>query len=106
MDAIVVTEVDPLDDPGPKMLYVNKAFTDITGYTAEESLGNSPRMLQGDEATDYVDLDSVRKEVAFARKLYTRHGWPVLDVTRRSIEETAASILTHLARHQSGLPNA
>lgn len=60
---------------------------------------------QGDEATDYVDLDSVRKEVAFARKLYTRHGWPVIDVTRRSIEETAASILTHLARHQTGLPH-
>jgi len=60
---------------------------------------------QGDEATDYVDLDSVRKEVAFARKLFTKHGWPVIDVTRRSIEETAASIMTHFARHQAGLPH-
>ena len=60
---------------------------------------------QGDEATDYVDPDSVRKEVAFARKLFTKHGWPVIDVTRRSIEETAASILTHYARHQAGLPH-
>ena len=52
--------------------------------------------------TDYVDLDSVKREVAEARKLFTRKGWLVIDVTRRSIEETAATIMTHLARHQTG----
>ena len=51
------------------------------------------------EETDYTDLDSVREEVAFARKLCSKHGWPVIDVTRRSIEETAATILNHYARH-------
>ena len=65
---------------------------------------NRLRMISGgDEATDYVDLEAVRQEVAFARKLFTKHGWPVIDVSRRSIEETAASILTHYARHRAGL---
>lgn len=43
--------------------------------------------------TSYVDHDTVEEEVAFARKLCARHGWPVIDVTRRSIEETAAAVL-------------
>lgn len=50
--------------------------------------------------TDYTDLESVREEVAFARKLFNKHGWPVIDVTRRSIEETAATILTYYARYK------
>ncbi|MGF1609693.1 MAG: pyruvate, water dikinase regulatory protein [Kiloniellales bacterium] len=65
---------------------------------------NRLRMISGgDEATDYVDPESVRREVAFARKLFSKHGWPVIDVSRRSIEETAAAILTYYARHRSGL---
>jgi len=42
---------------------------------------------------DYVDLESVKSELLWARRLCTRHGWPVVDVTRRSIEETAATVL-------------
>lgn len=41
----------------------------------------------------YVDKAAIAAEIAFARKLCARHGWPVIDVTRRSIEETAAAIL-------------
>jgi [pyruvate, water dikinase]-phosphate phosphotransferase / [pyruvate, water dikinase] kinase len=41
----------------------------------------------------YVDKASIAGEVAFARKLCARHSWPVIDVTRRSIEETAAGII-------------
>ena len=48
--------------------------------------------LSQDEDTDYVDLESIREEVKLARKIFARHGWPVIDVTRRSIEETAAAI--------------
>jgi [pyruvate, water dikinase]-phosphate phosphotransferase / [pyruvate, water dikinase] kinase len=43
--------------------------------------------------TDYVDLDAVNAEVAFARRLFADNGWPVIDVTRRSIEETALAIV-------------
>ena len=47
-----------------------------------------------------VDLESVREEVAFARKLCRQHEWPIIDVTRRSIEETAATVMTLYARHR------
>lgn len=43
--------------------------------------------------TDYVDNDVVAAEVAFARRLFADHDIPVIDVTRRSIEETAAAII-------------
>ena len=42
---------------------------------------------------EYIDLESVRAELLWARRLCTRRGWPVVDVTRRSIEETAATVL-------------
>jgi [pyruvate, water dikinase]-phosphate phosphotransferase / [pyruvate, water dikinase] kinase len=43
--------------------------------------------------TDYVDLEAVNAELAYARRLFADNGWPVIDVTRRSIEETAAAIV-------------
>jgi regulator of PEP synthase PpsR (kinase-PPPase family) len=41
----------------------------------------------------YIDTDTVREEIIEARRTYERHGWPTIDVTRRSVEETAAAIL-------------
>jgi regulator of PEP synthase PpsR (kinase-PPPase family) len=53
--------------------------------------------------TDYVDPDVVAKEVAFARRLFADNDWPVIDVTRRSIEETAAAIINlHQKRVENG----
>lgn len=46
--------------------------------------------------TPYVDLEAVRAEVTATRKLYENHGWPAIDVTRRSVEETAAAVLNLL----------
>lgn len=46
-DAVLITEAEPFDEPGPRIVYVNKAFTAMTGYTAEEVIGKSPRILQG-----------------------------------------------------------
>jgi regulator of PEP synthase PpsR (kinase-PPPase family) len=43
--------------------------------------------------TDYVDIEAVNAELAFARRLFADNGWPVIDVTRRSIEETAFAIV-------------
>jgi len=43
--------------------------------------------------TAYVDQDQVEREVAFARRIFSDNGWPVIDVTRRSIEETAAAVM-------------
>ncbi len=49
--------------------------------------------LNADANSDYIDEDAVREEVVFANRLFERQNWEVIDVTRRSIEETAASIL-------------
>ena len=66
---------------------------------------NRMRMIaSGQDNTDYVDLDSVREEITFARRLYRTHRWPEIDVTRRSIEETAATIMMHIMRHQGEAP--
>jgi regulator of PEP synthase PpsR (kinase-PPPase family) len=49
------------------------------------------------EADDYVDRQAVAGEIAAARKLCGKHNWPIIDVTRRSIEETAAEVMALLA---------
>jgi [pyruvate, water dikinase]-phosphate phosphotransferase / [pyruvate, water dikinase] kinase len=59
---------------------------------------NRLSMLDHNETSDYTDLESVRAEVREARRLFAEHHWPVIDVTRRSIEETAASIYRLLMR--------
>jgi regulator of PEP synthase PpsR (kinase-PPPase family) len=43
--------------------------------------------------TDYVEEDAVRAELAYARRMFADQDWPVIDVTRRSIEESAAAII-------------
>ncbi len=48
------------------------------------------------DSSDYVDPDAVKAELLWARRLCARRGWPVMDVTRRSIEETAATVLQHM----------
>jgi regulator of PEP synthase PpsR (kinase-PPPase family) len=49
--------------------------------------------LNQNNETDYVDIDAVKDEIAESRRLYAKYGWPVIDVTRKSVEETAATIL-------------
>lgn len=52
-----------------------------------------------DDAFDpYTDRSTIAREIAYARQICTRHGWPSIDVTRRSIEETAAAILALYAK--------
>jgi [pyruvate, water dikinase]-phosphate phosphotransferase / [pyruvate, water dikinase] kinase len=52
-------------------------------------------------AGSYTDEDAVRREVMDAQKLFEREGWPTIDVSRRSIEETAAAVMNLLAEHRS-----
>ncbi|QIK37081.1 diguanylate cyclase [Caldichromatium japonicum] len=47
-----MTEANPLTGEGPRILYVNQAFTELTGYTAEEIIGQTPRVLQGPNTED------------------------------------------------------
>ncbi len=56
--------------------------------------------LNQNSETSYVDPDAVREEIIKARRLYNDNGWHVIDVSRRSIEETAAAILNLLSQRQ------
>ncbi len=51
--------------------------------------------------TNYVDLDQVRAEVGATRQLFDSQGWPTIDVTRRSIEETAAQVMNLLSERRA-----
>ena len=52
--------------------------------------------LKENRDTSYTDQEAVREEIIAARRLYERNGWPTIDVTRRSVEETAAAVLNLL----------
>lgn len=56
-------------------------------------------LLQQAEETPYIDPELVQAEITGARRYFTERSWPVIDVTRRSIEETAAAVMIQLARH-------
>ncbi len=63
---------------------------------------NRLRTLHEQRETNYVALDRVRTEVAASRRLFSEKGWPSIDVTRRSIEETAAGIIRLLEERTHG----
>ncbi|MEO0397887.1 MAG: pyruvate, water dikinase regulatory protein [Pseudomonadota bacterium] len=54
-----------------------------------------------DQADTYTDIDEIRAEIVAAKRLFAKHRWPTIDVTRRSVEETAAAILTKLSARQN-----
>jgi [pyruvate, water dikinase]-phosphate phosphotransferase / [pyruvate, water dikinase] kinase len=56
--------------------------------------------LNADYQTPYVDRAAVAEEVAHSRRLFAEKGWPSIDVTRRSIEETAAAIIDLYREHR------
>jgi regulator of PEP synthase PpsR (kinase-PPPase family) len=90
----------------PELLATRKPL--IVGLTKDPTSlvqvrRNRLRLLSQDEETDYVDPDMVRREVIQARRLCGEHHWPIIDVTRRSIEETAATILQLLSQHRNGV---
>jgi PAS domain S-box-containing protein len=61
-DSVMITEAEPFDEPGPRIVYVNSAFTKMTGYLPEEVIGKSPRILQGDK-TNREELKRVRESL-------------------------------------------
>lgn len=58
-EAVVITEAEPFNMPGPKIIYVNDAFCEMTGYSREEVIGKTPRILQGPK-TDRKQLDKIK----------------------------------------------
>ena len=61
-DIVLITEAEPFDEPGPRIIFVNEAFERRTGYTQEEVIGKSPRFLQGPK-TDRAELDRIGRAI-------------------------------------------
>ena len=82
----------------PETLKKNPKDSCIIGLMTEaerlvEVRKNRMNTLKETESTDYINLEKIRKEVEDAKKTFKKYGWPTIDMTRKSIEETAASIL-------------
>ncbi len=70
----------------------------IVGLTTEaerlyDIRRNRLNSLKENEASDYTSLEKIRDEVDHSRKIFKQNKWPIIDVTRKSVEETAASII-------------
>ena len=96
-----------VESPPPKALFGLKRPLVVGLTTSPDRLIQlrRNRLLSLNQApeTDYVDQDRVEKELKFARRMFADNGWPVIDVTRRSIEETAAAVINLVNERQSGL---
>ena len=82
----------------PEKLKTDPQFTCVVGLSTEpERLAdlrkNRMNSLKENENTNYTNLDDIRDEVIKAKKTFQKYKWPVIDVTRKSVEETAASII-------------
>jgi [pyruvate, water dikinase]-phosphate phosphotransferase / [pyruvate, water dikinase] kinase len=93
------------ESPPPVSLYSLKHPLVVGLITSAERLiqVRRNRLLSLNQApdTDYVDEDKVKAEVAYARRMFADNGWPVLDVTRRSIEESAAAIINFVNEREA-----
>lgn len=88
--------------PAPPQLMALNGVTPIVGLIASpdrlvQIRRNRLLSLKESRESSYTDLEAVRQEVIHARRLYERSGWPVIDVSRRSVEETSATIINILA---------
>lgn len=87
-DAVIIATTESIDHPGPRVVWCNDAFTEMTGYSREEIVGNSPRILQGadtDLETKHrirdalTNWSSIREEIRNYRKDGTEF-WAELDI--------------------------
>ncbi len=82
----------------PESLKKNPQMTCVVGLSTEpERLAdlrkNRMNSLKETENIEYTDLENIKKEVLEAKKTFKKYKWPLIDVTRKSVEETAASII-------------
>lgn len=86
-----------VESPPPQALFALRRPLVVGLTTAPERLiqvrRNRLLSLSQSPTTDYVDHERVARELQFARRMFADNGWPVIDVTRRSIEETAAAVI-------------
>ena len=85
-------------DSLPDILKINPKLTCVIGLTTEperlvDIRRNRISSLKENEAKSYINIEKISKEVEEAKKLFKKYNWPTVDVTRKSVEETAASII-------------
>ena len=112
-DGVMVTEAGPLDEPGPRITYANAALLKISGYSMDELIGHSPRILQGSDSSR-TELDRIREALETLKPSstelinYTKDGapyWsevqimPVLDEAGRCI--SFVSVQQDTTEHRS-----
>ncbi|SEJ64897.1 hypothetical protein SAMN05428950_102393 [Sphingomonas sp. OV641] len=87
-----------VESPPPPLLYSlqNPLIVGLTTSPDRLIQIRRNRLLSLNQApeTDYVDQEAVTRELQYARRMFADNGWPVIDVTRRSIEETAAAVIS------------
>ena len=86
-----------LDQKIPNDLYSNKTSC-IVGLIADpqrlsDIRRNRVALMQENRSSSYTDISSIKKEVEDSKALFKKYNWPTIDVTRKSVEETAASII-------------
>jgi regulator of PEP synthase PpsR (kinase-PPPase family) len=95
-----------VESPPPDLLYQLKNPLVVGLTTSADRLiqVRRNRLLSLNQApeTDYVDQEAVMREIAYARRMFADNGWPVIDVTRRSIEETAAAVIGLVNERRGG----
>ena len=95
------------ESPPPEALYHLKRPLVVGLTTSLDRLVQvrRNRLLSLNQApeTAYVDDERVKAEIAYARRMFADNDWPVIDVTRRSIEETAAAVIK-LVEDRGGRP--
>jgi regulator of PEP synthase PpsR (kinase-PPPase family) len=93
-----------MESPPPPLLFELRRPMIVGLTTAPRRLVEIRRnrllSLNQKPETAYVDEERVEQEVAFARRMFADNGWPVIDVSRRSIEETAAAVIKLYAERQ------
>ena len=82
----------------PTILKKKPKLTCIVGLTTEperlvDIRRNRINTLKEKKTTTYLDYEKISKEVIEAKKLFKKYNWPIVDVTRKSVEETAASVI-------------
>tara|TARA_B100001057_G_scaffold30145_1_gene27454 strand:+ start:674 stop:1501 length:828 start_codon:yes stop_codon:yes gene_type:complete len=82
----------------PKILQNNPKITCVIGLNTEaerlvDVRKNRMNTLKETDNRKYTSIENIKKEVESARKTFKKYGWPTVDVTRKSVEETAASII-------------
>jgi regulator of PEP synthase PpsR (kinase-PPPase family) len=82
----------------PKILKENPKISCVVGLNTEpqrlvDIRKNRMSSLKETDNTKYTNIDNIQKEINEAKKTFKKYGWPSIDVTRKSVEETAASII-------------